>query len=201
MNAPVRTMLIIWHSRTGASRQLAVAAARGATESLRQDEPSGQPPEGGLAPARLEGVQRQGCTSEPHDSSVGIICVPAGTVDAQRMCDASAYIFVAPENLGSLSGEMKEFFDRTYYGVLDKVEGRPYATIIAAGSDGQGAARQVARIATGWRLKAVAEPMIVITRAQTPEEILASKRLPREVLARAAELGAALAQGLALGIY
>jgi NAD(P)H-dependent FMN reductase len=138
---------------------------------------------------------------ESREPSVRIDRVHARRVDAQQVCVASAYIFVAPENLGSLSGVMKEFFDRTYYGVLDRVAGRPYAVIIAAGSDGQGAARQVERIATGWRLKAVAQPMIVITQAQTPEAILAPKRLSRQDLAQAGELGAALAQGLALGIY
>ena len=151
------------------------------------------------APASVQArAMRQDETREP---SVRIDRVHARGVDAQRVNVASAYIFVAPENLGSLSGVMKEFFDRTYYGVLDRVAGRPYAVIIAAGSDGQGAARQVERIATGWRLKAVAEPMIVIMQAQTAEAILAPKRVPRQDLARAGELGAALAQGLALGIY
>ena len=141
---------------------------------------------------------RQDDAGEPP---VRIDLAHARGVDARRVCDASAYIFVAPENLGSLSGVMKDFFDRTYYGVLDRVAGRAYAVIIAAGSDGQGAARQVERIATGWRLKAVAEPLIVITHAQTAQTIQAAKRLPRHDLDRAGELGAALAQGLALGIY
>ena len=48
---------------------------------------------------------------------------------------------------------MKDFFDRIYYGVLDRVNGRPYAVIIAAGTDGEGAARQIQRIATGLRLR------------------------------------------------
>ena len=46
---------------------------------------------------------------------------------------------------------MKDFFDRTYYAVLDGINGRPYAALICAGSDGQNAARQIERIATGWR--------------------------------------------------
>jgi hypothetical protein len=32
---------------------------------------------------------------------------------------------------------MKDFFDRSYYAVLDRINGRPYATMICAGSDGQ----------------------------------------------------------------
>jgi hypothetical protein len=96
---------------------------------------------------------------------------------------------------------MKEFFDRSYYPVLDHIQGRPYAVMICAGSDGTGAARQIARIATGWRLRAVAEPIIVCTHAQTPEAILAEKALAQEALAPCRELGQALAAGLALGVF
>ena len=95
----------------------------------------------------------------------------------------------------------RQFFDRTYYAALDRVNGRPYATLICAGSDGSGAARQIARIATGWRLKPVAEPLIVCTRAQTPEAILQPKIIAAPELALCAELGAALATGLALGVF
>jgi hypothetical protein len=95
----------------------------------------------------------------------------------------------------------KDFFDRTYYPVLGHVAGRPYAATICAGSDGQNAARQIARIATGWRLRAIADPLIVCTRAQTPEAILAAKTIGAEDRARCATLGATLAAGLAMGIF
>lgn len=114
---------------------------------------------------------------------------------------ASAYLFVCPENLGSLSGEMKEMFDRCYYPLLGKVEGRAYATAIAAGSAGQGAEGQIDRIVTGWRLRRIAPSLILCTEAQTPEEILAKKVVPVEALARCREMGAALAEGIRLGIY
>lgn len=114
---------------------------------------------------------------------------------------ADGYLFATPENLGSMSGQLKDFFDRSYYAALDRINGRPYATLICAGSDGANAARQIERIATGWRLKAVAEPLIVCTHAQTPEAILAPKIIPPEELARCTELGAALAAGLAMGVF
>jgi multimeric flavodoxin WrbA len=136
-----------------------------------------------------------------RETVVRIDCVHARRVDAQRVCEASAYIFVAPENLAALSGVMKDFFDRTYYGALDRVAGHPYAVIIAAGSDGHGALRQLQRIATGWRLRPVADPVIVITHAQTPAAILAEKQVAETDLARAHELGAAMAQGLAMGVF
>ncbi len=93
------------------------------------------------------------------------------------------------------------WLSRSYYPALGRIEGRPYATLVCAGSDGRGAARQIERIVTGWRLRAVAEPLIVLTHAQTPEAILAPKRIAAQELARCAELGAALALGLALGVF
>ncbi|MDG6079646.1 flavodoxin family protein [Erythrobacter litoralis] len=130
----------------------------------------------------------------------------ARLLDAERVAPgdllaAQGYLFVCPENLATMSGMMKEMFDRCYYPVLGKLEGRAYATIIAAGSDGEGAQNQIDRIAKGWRLKRVAEPMIVNTQAQTPEAILADKTVPEDRLAEARKLGEALAEGLSAGIF
>lgn len=125
----------------------------------------------------------------------------AGEAGPDDLLGADGYLFAAPENLAGLSGEMKEFFDRCYYPVLGKIEGRAYAQMIAAGSDGSGAARQLARIATGWRLREVQPPRIVNTQAQTPAQILAPKVLDAAVLAECRELGAGLMAGLAGGIW
>ena len=125
----------------------------------------------------------------------------ADEVAPDDLLAAGGYLFVGPENLAALSGAMKEMFDRCYYPCLGKLEGRPYATIICAGSDGANAQRQLDRIATGWRLKRVADPVIVNTAAQTPEAICASKTIPATRLAEARDLGAALAEGLASGIF
>lgn len=127
--------------------------------------------------------------------------IAAAAVQPEDLLPARGFLFVCPENLGTMSGQMKEMFDRCYYPLLGAVEGRPYATIIAAGSDGEGAQRQLDRIVTGWRLRRVAEPLIVNLSAQTPAEILAAKTVPDALLDRAAELGAGLAEGLAQGIF
>lgn len=114
---------------------------------------------------------------------------------------ADGCIFATPETLAAIAGPMKDFFDRCYYAVLGRIEGRPYALMVCAGSDGSNAARQVARIATGWRMRAVVEPLVVCTRAQTPEAILAPKVIGAEDLARCAELGATLAAGMEIGAF
>ena len=126
-----------------------------------------------------------------------------GAADAQAwdVLRADGFIFATPENLAAMSGKMKDFFDRTYYAALDRVNGRPYASLICAGSDGRNAAQQIERIATGWRLKAIADPIIVCTHAQSPEEILRTKRIRETDLQACRELGAALASGIALGIF
>jgi NAD(P)H-dependent FMN reductase len=125
----------------------------------------------------------------------------AATAAADDLIEAAGYVFATPENLAAISGVMKDFFDRCYYPALEKINGRPYATLICAGSDGSNAARQIARIATGWRLRQVAEALIVCTHAQTPEAILAPKLISARDLDRCRELGTQVAAGIALGIY
>lgn len=160
------TLLIIWHSRTGAARQMAQAAHDGALEIAQTLDASHR------FTARL-------CRAEQVQ--------PADLLAAQ------GFIFCAPENLASLSGEMKEFFDRCYYGVLDRLNGLPYALLIAAGSDGQGAIRQAQKICTGWRLKEIAPPYIALTHAQSAEAIAAPKQIGPEDQARCKEIGGTLA--------
>ena len=162
-----KTLLIVYHSLTGGTRQMAEAARAGAVA------------EAGCAVRLLHAAQ-------------------AGPGDVLA---ADGYVFATPENLAAMSGQLKDFFDRSYYAVLDQVNGRPYASLVCACSDGSNAARQIARIATGWRLKAVAEPLIVCTHAQTPEAILAPKQIGDDDLAHCRALGEALATGLVLGVY
>ena len=126
---------------------------------------------------------------------------PAETVQSDDLAAAQGYIFVCPENLGAMSGLMKEMFDRCYYPLLGRIEGRAYATAIAAGSDGQAAQVQIDRIVTGWRLRRVSEPLIVNFAAQTPKAILADKTLPDAGRQACEELGAAMAEGLRLGVF
>ncbi len=133
------------------------------------------------------------------DIAVRLLAAPKAT--GEDLLSADGYIFTTPENLAALAGRMKDFFDRAYYVALDRINGRPYATLICAGSDGANAARQIARIATGWRLRPIAEPLIVCTHAQTPEAIMAPKRIGADDLARCSELGATFAAGLAAGIF
>lgn len=146
-----------------------------------------------LAKAALDGAR-----TEP-DCEVRLLRAEAAGAD--EMLAADGYIFVCPENLAAIAGVMKAFFDRCYYPLLGRIEGRPYAAIICAGSDGANALMQVERIATGWRLKRVADSEIVCTHAQSPEAILAAKVIGAEDLEKARDMGALLASGLALGVF
>ena len=135
------------------------------------------------------------------ESEIRVCLLRASEAGGDDVLRADGYVFVTPENLASMAGVMKDFFDRTYYAALDRITGRPYAALICAGSDGSNAARQMERICTGWRLKAVCEPIIVCTHAQTPQAILAPKTIGDTDLRRCEESGAAIAAGLALGIF
>jgi multimeric flavodoxin WrbA len=135
------------------------------------------------------------------EPNLSVALLRAADTAAAHVLEADGYLFATPENLAAMSGQMKDFFDRTYYPVLDRLNGRPYGVLVCAGSDGRQAAEQIARIATGWRLRAVADPVIVCTRAQTPEEILRPKIIGTTDLQRCEELGATLAAGIAMGIF
>ncbi len=145
-----------------------------------------------------EALARAACAGA---EDVEVQLLHADVAGAADMLAADGYLFVFPENLAAISGVMKAFFDRVYYPCLGRIEGRPYAVIVCAGSDGSNAVRQTERIATGWRLKKVADSIIVCTHAQTPEAILATKRIPEADLVRARELGATLAAGLSMGVF
>ena len=134
-------------------------------------------------------------------ADIQIRLLEASKAEFADVLQADGYIFATPENLAAMAGIMKDFFDRTYYPALDRINGRPYAIMVCAGSDGQSAVRQIERIATGWRLRPIADPIIVCTHAQTPEAIFAPKTIPPQDINRCEELGAALAVGLALGIF
>jgi multimeric flavodoxin WrbA len=160
-------LLIVYHSATGGTAQMAQAALRGAQQA------------DGLRVRLL-----QARDAGPDD-----------------LLAAQGYLFATPENLAAIAGVMKDFFDRSYYPVLEKINARPYALLVCAGSDGSNAVRQVERIATGWRLRKVAASRIVCTHAQTPEAILAPKTIAPTELQACAELGEALGNGLVMGLF
>jgi len=163
----MKTLLIVYHSMTGGTLQMAHAAATGA-----RSEP-------GLRVSLLRAAEAQG----------------------DDVLAADAYVFATPENLAGISGMMKDFFDRTYYAALDRINGRALLTLVCAGSDGRNAAQQIGRIAAGWRLKAIADPYIVCTNAQTAEQILRPKIIDPQSLSRCEELGKTMASGMTMGIF
>ncbi|CAG4884212.1 Flavodoxin [Georgfuchsia toluolica] len=135
------------------------------------------------------------------ETSLQVRVLRAPDAGADDLLAADGYIFATPENLAAISGVMKHFFDRTYYQVLEQINGKPYAAMICAGSDGHNAARQIERIATGWRLKSIAPPLIICTHAQTKAEILRPKQIDAAHLEECKNLGATIAAGLAMGIF
>jgi flavorubredoxin len=94
-----------------------------------------------------------------------------------------------PEHFGYMSGALKDFFDRTFYPAEGRTEGLPVGLFVSAGNDGRGTVAAVERIATGYRWNFIAPPLIVVG---APDA---------DALARARELGATMAAGLAAGVF
>ena len=136
-----------------------------------------------LLEAVLEGARSD------ENADVEIAALSPFNAGPEDVLAAGAIILGTTENLGYMSGALKDFFDRTYYPVLEKTQGLPYCLYVRAGHDGTGTRRGVETITTGLRWRAVQEPLIC--RGAWQEDFVDQCR----------ELGAAMATGLDLGIF
>jgi NAD(P)H-dependent FMN reductase len=134
-----------------------------------------------LAQAALHGAQAE--------VAVQSRLLPALRAGVDDLLAAHAVLFVTPEKFGYMAGALKDFFDRTFYPTQGLRAGLPYALVVVASNDGQGAVTAVTRIAQGYPLKPVAEAWVV---KGTPTD---------EDLDQAKQLGQALATGVACGVF
>jgi multimeric flavodoxin WrbA len=102
---------------------------------------------------------------------------------------ADGLLLGTPENFGYMSGALKSFLDRTYYPAQGQISGLPYAVFISAGNDGTGALTSIERIARGYPLKSICDPVIVRGEVTTEDR------------QRCEELGETMASGIAWGIF
>ncbi len=136
---------------------------------------------------RLRDALVEGAAAAEAEDVMIVVRTPfeAGPNDVRK---ADAIILGTTENLGYMSGALKDFFDRTYYPVLEETQGLPYALLIRAGHDGTGTRRGVETIVTGLRWRAVAEPLVC--RGDWQDGFLDEAR----------DLGQAMAAGLDAGV-
>lgn len=134
----------------------------------------------------LEAVLRG--ARHPDIEGVEVKHIPPLQAVAEDVLEADAIILGTTENLGYMSGALKDFFDRIYYPCLEKTQGRPYALYIRARYDGTGTRRGVETIVTGLRWRAVQDPLIC------------HGEYREEFLLQCEELGMYMAAGLDAGI-
>lgn len=109
--------------------------------------------------------------------------------DLDDLLWADGLIFGTPENFGYMSGALKDFFDRTFYPAEPYQLNLPYALFVGAGNDGSGAVREVDRIALGYPLRKIAEPVVAVGELDDNDRQACH------------ELGHSFAAGLAMGIF
>jgi multimeric flavodoxin WrbA len=129
-----------------------------------------------------------GATS-PDVEGVEVVALSLFATQPEHVLAAYVDITGTTENLGYMSGALKDFFDRCYYPCLEKTQGLPYALYIRAGHDGTGTRRGVETIVTGLRWRRIQEPLIC--RGSWREEFLDQCR----------ELGLLMAAGLEAGVF
>ncbi|MBU2551692.1 MAG: NAD(P)H-dependent oxidoreductase [Proteobacteria bacterium] len=131
--------------------------------------------------------------------AAGAGAVEGAAVDLKQVGDAGLEDLLtcdglavgSPEYFGYMAGQVKDFFDRTYEPARGRKEifKKPYVVFVSAGNDGRGTVQGIERIALGYPLKKVYEP--VVARGEIDEDILS----------RCRELGQTLAAGCEAGIY
>ena len=127
--------------------------------------------------------------SHPDIGGVSVRALTPFEAGPDDVRSADAVILGTTENLGYMSGALKDFFDRTYYAVLEEKQGLPYALYIRAGHDGTGTRRGVETIVTGLRWKEVQPPLIC------------RGEYAPDFAAQCEELGLAMAAGLEAGVF
>jgi len=128
-----------------------------------------------------------GGAGSPEIEGVEVEALSPFVTTPEHVLAAQAVILETTENLGYMSGALKDFFDRCYYPLLERTQGLPYALYIRAGHDGTGTRRGVETIVTGLRWRAIREPLIL--RGEWREDFVESCR----------ELGMFVAAGLDVG--
>ncbi len=108
---------------------------------------------------RLRDAVVEGARSPDIDNVVVTVLTPFEAA-AEHVLATDAIILGTTENLGYMSGALKDFFDRVYNPCLEETQGLPYALYIRAGLDGTGTRRGVETIVTGLRWRAVQDPLI-----------------------------------------
>ena len=107
---------------------------------------------------------------------------------ADHVLEVQAVLLLTTENLGYMSGALKDFFDRTYNTLIEQTDALPYALLVRAGHDGTGTCRAVASITTGLRWKPAQDP--IVCRGPWDDGFVD----------QAKELGTFMAAGLEMGI-
>ena len=140
-------LLIVYHSQSGNTEEMAKAVYEGALSAK---------------------------------ATVSLKKAAEATSDDFLGCDA--VILGSPNYFSYMAGAVKDFFDRTFYALKDKVNDKPYALFGSHGTGGTKALDSLDRLCDNLKLKKAAENVAALRKASP------------EVLEECKELGGKLAQ-------
>ncbi len=136
-----------------------------------------------------ESLARAASEGAAREETINVELRRAFDAGIDDLLSCHGLLICSPENLGYMAGAIKDFFDRTFYPAEGKVDQLPYAVIVSAGNDGTNTVTQIEKIATGYKFRRIADP-IIVRGAVTDDDI-----------ERCREQGQAFAAGLAFGIF
>jgi multimeric flavodoxin WrbA len=130
-----------------------------------------------------------GAQSTTVDKELQLTLVNPLKCQPRAVLQADAIILLTTENLGYMSGALKDFFDRIYYPCLEPKQGLGAALIIRARYDGTGTCKAVQSICRGLSWNWVQPPLVC--RGQWQPQFLQQCHQLGQYMAAATDLGIA----------
>jgi len=126
-----------------------------------------------MARAVAEGAKAAGAT---------VVLKKAPEANAEDIITCDVVAFGTPNYFGYMAGMVKDYFDRVWATVRDKMANKPYVTFGSRGGGGAQALESVERICDGLKMTRIAEA------------VMATRKPSDESLAECRELGKKLAK-------
>lgn len=133
------------------------------------------------------GAMAQAVAEGAKSAGAAVVLKKATDANADDVMSCDVVAIGTPNYFGYMSGLVKDFFDRVWIVIREKVADKPYCTFGSKGGGGAQALESVERICDGLKMRKVADGLV------------ATRQPTAEVLGQCKELGKKLAKPEKLG--